>query len=161
MSKSLSEVSRRFVSLGLVATAVAGGLAINTPALAAHPHYLHALSDLRFARWILNRPAEFNVVHDQTVAIEEIDRAIAELKRASIDDGKNLEEHPPLDTNLHRAGRLHKALELIDSAHRDLNYEEDDFAALGWRAAARHHVDEAHGAVRRAIADKNWDASRE
>ena len=30
-------------------------------------------------------------------AIQEIDQAIQDIKRASIDDGKNLNDHPPVD----------------------------------------------------------------
>jgi hypothetical protein len=143
--------------VALFAAALTGCAAAPHPAHAEHPHYLHALSDLRYARAILNRPDEYNVMRDQFHAIDEIDRAIGEIKRAAIDDGKPLEDHPPIDANLNHRGRLHKALELIDSARRDLTYEEDDRAALGWRAAAVHHVDEAHGAVDRAISDKRWD----
>ena len=122
-----------------------------------HPHYLHALSDLRLARAILDRQQEWNVMRDQYAAIEQIDHAIGEIKRASIDDHKDLRDHPPIDTHLDYRGRLHKAMELLDSADHDLHAEEDNYAALGWRDAAIHHVDEAHRSVDRAIRDKHWD----
>src|SRR5579859_5428022 len=66
------------------------------PAPQAHPAYLHALSDLRAARAFLARPASVTVKWDENVAIREIDAAIAELKQAAIDDGKPLEDHPPV-----------------------------------------------------------------
>jgi len=127
------------------------------PVRAEHPHYLHALSDLRFARWLLNRPEEYNVVREQHHAIEEIDRALGEIRRASIDDGQSPDAHPPTDAQLDQRGRLHRARELIDAAHRDLSFEEDNYAALGWRNAALGHVDEAHRAVDRAIRDRHWE----
>jgi len=126
-----------------------------------HPHYLHALSDLRLARAILDRQQEWNVMRDQYAAIEQIDHAIGEIKRASIDDHKDLRDHPPIDTHLDYRGRLHKAMELLDSADHDLHAEEDNYAALGWRDAAIHHVNDARGAVHRAIEDKRADQFRE
>jgi len=126
-----------------------------------HPHYLHALSDLRLARAILDRQQEWNVMRDQYAAIEQIDHAIGEIKRASIDDHKDLRDHAPIDAHLDYRGRLHRAMELLDSADRDLHAEEDNYAALGWRDAAIHHVNDARGAVHRAIEDKRADQFRE
>jgi len=126
-----------------------------------HPHYLHALSDLRYARFLLDRQQEWNVMRDQYAAVQEIDHAIGEIKRASIDDHKDLYDHPPIDSHLDHRGRLHKVMELLDSADRDLHAEEDNYAALGWRDAAIHHVNDARGAVHRAIEDKRMDQFRE
>jgi hypothetical protein len=122
-----------------------------------HPHYLHALSDLRYARWLLNRPAEFNVEIDQHEAMNRIDKAIYEIKRASIDDHKDLNDHPPADPSWDRVGRIHKAIELLQSAERDLKYEEDDYRALGWRANAIGHVHEALNRAHKALHDKYRD----
>lgn len=126
-----------------------------------HPHYLHALSDLRLARALLDRQQEWNVMRDQYAAMQEIDHAIGEIKRASIDDHKDLYDHPPIDAHMDHRGRLHKVMELLDSADRDLHAEEDNYAALGWRAAAIHHVNEARGAVHHAEEDKRMDQFRD
>ena len=149
----------------------AGGLALaillsacaapHPSAAQEHPHYLHALSDLRWARSFLDRPQESNVMRDQYEAVQEIDHAINEIKRASIDDRKGLEDHPPIDSHLDHRGRLHQVMELLDSANRDLHAEEDNYAALGWRNAAIHHVDEAKKAVFHAMEDKRMDQFRE
>jgi hypothetical protein len=80
-------------------------------------------------------------------AIDEIDKAIDEIKRAAIDDGKNLNDHPPVDAGMDRAGRFHRALELLDKAHNDIAREEDDPSVRGRRARARPHIDEAHRVV--------------
>jgi len=143
-------------------TVVMAGCAAPGPAKAQeHPHYLHALSDLRLARAFLDRQQEWNVMRDQYAAVEEIDHAIGEIKRASIDDRKDLRDHEPIDTRLDHRGRLRRVMELLDSADRDLHAEEDNFAALGWRAAAIHHVDDARAAVHRAMEDKRIDQFRE
>ena len=47
---------------------------------------------------------------DEHHALEAVDRAINDIKKAAIDDGKNLQDHPAVDTQEPRAGRLHKAL---------------------------------------------------
>lgn len=126
-----------------------------------HPHYLHALTDLRMARALLDRPQEYNVMQDQQIAISEINQAIGELKRASVDDHKDPNDHPPIDTHLDHGGRLHHVMELLESVDRDLHAEEDNYAALGWRDAALHHVHEARNAANRARQDKRMDQFRD
>ena len=57
------------------------------------PAYLHALSDLRAARHYLNDGWAWEPVrHDDNAAIRQIDAAINEIKQASIDDGKGLND---------------------------------------------------------------------
>jgi hypothetical protein len=80
-------------------------------------------------------------------AISEIDKAIDEIKRAAIDDGKNLYAHPPVDARLDRVGRFHRAMQLLDKAHNDIAREEDDPHVRGLRNRALHHIDEAHHIV--------------
>src|SRR5208337_1927200 len=90
-----------------------------------HPAYLHALSDLRDARAHLEHmtPSE-HMNKEEQHAIEAIDRAIDEIKKASIDDGKNIQDHARVDAHLDRRGRYHKALELLNKAHNDVAREE-------------------------------------
>jgi hypothetical protein len=114
----------------------------------AHPAYLHALSDLRHARAHLDKLTPSDRIDDEEQhAIDEIDKAIGEIKRASVDDGKNLNDHPPVDVHMDRRGRYHRALELLDKAHNDIAREEDDSWARGLRNRALHHIDEAHRIV--------------
>jgi len=123
-----------------------------------HPHYLHALSDLRHARGWLTALGENNVMGREMDAVAKIDKAIGELKRASIDDGKDLKDHPPVDAHAKHKGRLHKSLALLESALRDIKFEEDDMKALGWRKAAIHHVEDAIKANKQAINDVKNDS---
>jgi len=132
---------------------------INTPASAQadrHPAYLHALTDLRHARAHLERPDGGELRKEEKDAIHSIDDAINEIKKASIDDGKDLNDHPPVDARLDHAGRLHRALELLNKAHNDISREEDNQFAQGLQQRAMGHIDKAHHHVEEAI---NWVAS--
>src|SRR5580698_8382914 len=86
----------------------------------AHPGYLHALSDLRYARALLEHDAPEAVEHDQHFALHEIDEAIRVIKDAASEDGKDLNVHPPVQPEWPVSGRFHRALEAIGSAHRDV-----------------------------------------
>lgn len=119
-----------------------------------HPFYLHALSDLRTARWMLeHRPGDAAVSGQEDVAITEIDAAIGEIKRAAIDDGKDIHDHPKVDVPGDHPGRLHKALELLRKTHGDVAREEDDPLTKGLRNRAVGHIDGAIHATEKAIND--------
>jgi hypothetical protein len=82
-----------------------------------HPAYLHALSDLRAARhYLADGWAWGPVRHDDDMAIHEIDKAIDEIKHASIDDGKGLNDPFPIDRSLSPHDRFRKANELLAAA---------------------------------------------
>jgi tetratricopeptide (TPR) repeat protein len=115
-----------------------------SPVAQAHPAYLHALSDLRSARWDLERRGgDPKMKWDEREAVGSIDRAIADIKRAAIDDGKNLNDRPPVDTAEPRNGRLHRAMTALQAARRDVSEEEDNAFATGLRARGIHNIDEA------------------
>jgi len=119
-----------------------------------HPGYLHALTDLRTARWFLyHQPGDSKVSGDEDVAITEIDKAIGELKKASIDDGKDLNDHPKVDVKEH-GSRLLKSIETLKAARHDIEQEEDNPEARDLRHRAFEHIDHAIGAAERAHA--NW-----
>jgi hypothetical protein len=119
-----------------------------------HPYYLHALTDLRTARWLIeHRPGDAKVSGDEDVAITRIDETINEIKRAAIDDGKDLRDHPPIDAALDGTGRLHRAEELLRKVHSDIAREEDDPMTRDLQGRAVHHLDEAIHATHQAILD--------
>lgn len=119
-----------------------------------HPAYLHALSDLRAARWMLeHRPGDPAVSGQEDVAIAEIDAAIGEIKKAAIDDGKDIHDHVGVDDAANHPGRLHKALELLRKVHSDVAREEDDPMVRGLRNRAVGHIDAAINATKGAIAN--------
>jgi hypothetical protein len=146
--------------------ALLGILVLNPKAASAQqvpgpqPAYLHALSDLRLARAYLDQIAWPPVQRDEEHAIREIDAAIAEIKRASIDDGKNIGDHPPVDVRMRPDGRFRKALELLDKAHNDTARAEDVPQSRGMRDRAVRHIDQAHGTVDDAIRRVRWEEWR-
>jgi hypothetical protein len=113
-----------------------------------HPGYLHALSDLRYARFLVSRD---NPGPRDHFVIEEIDKAIGEIKQASIDDGKPLDDHPPIDANLDFRGRFHKALDLLGHANHDIGQFEDNVFATGLQQRAIGHIDRARHELREII----------
>ena len=136
----------------LMAVLLVAGCATTQPI--RHPAYLHALSDLRSARWMLeHRPGDAAVSVHESEAIGEIDRAIGELKRAAVDDGKNIHDHPSSDLPSDYRGRLHKAADLLRKVRADTYREEDNPNARGLRDRAIGHVDAALHATERAIHD--------
>jgi hypothetical protein len=126
------------------------------PMPAIHPAYLHAISDLRYARALLYRPDWRPVMRDQRAAVEEIDHAIGEAKNAAIDDGKNPDDHPPIDRGLGWEGRFRKAMELLNSAEHDLSEPETNGAASAWRNASLRNVQNAKHFVEKAMRDSWW-----
>ena len=119
-----------------------------------HPAYLHALTDLRDARWNLeHRPGDAAVSAQEDVALVETDRAIKEAKVAAMEDGKNIEDHPREDAHIDRRGRLHHALELLEKAKNDVAREEDNPETRELRNRIVQHTDLAIEATKHAIHD--------
>jgi hypothetical protein len=144
----------RLALVGILVATCVGVASADKPG--RHPHYLHSLSDLRYSRALLDKLA-MNEHRDllEQQAISKIDEAINEIKRASIDDGKNLNDHPPIDTHLKRGERYRKTLELLDAVHRDVTMEEDDAQSQGLQGRIIAHVDEAHRIVEKLQARYN------
>ena len=117
----------------------------------SHPGYLHALSELRYARALLEHGEWGGIGPHRERAISEIDRAIEELRRAAIDDGRNPDRHPPIEERWGPRDRLHRTEEVLGRARDMISREEDNPAAREWRDRAYHHIDEARHAVREAI----------
>jgi DUF917 family protein len=120
-----------------------------------HPAYLHALTDLRVARWELaKRGGDAEMKWDEATAIAEIDACIGEIKRAAIDDGKDVNDHPKEDAGkLDRRARLHDALKLLRNAHKDINEKEDNGFAKGLRDRALGHLNKAINFTEQGIAN--------
>jgi hypothetical protein len=121
----------------------------------AHPAYLHALSDLRAARALLQRPTrDTEVKWDEHRAIGALDAAIREIRDAAIDDGKPIEDHPPIDAGLHHRDRIRAAIDLLDKAARDIEEREDNGFARGLRGRAVGHIRDAVRWSREAVEDR-------
>lgn len=142
----------KFLLIASVMAFVVSLSALAQPPQGQHPAYLHALTDLRHARAHLQRPDHGELHEQEKKAVHEIDAAIDEIKKAAIDDGKDLNDHPPVDARMDWPGRLHRALELLDKAHNDIAKEEDNRFAQGLQQRAFEHIDKAHHHVEEAIA---------
>ncbi len=113
-----------------------------------HPAYLHALSDLRLMRAYLDRLTPSEVLDAESAqAIAEIDAAISDIKSASIDDRKNLYDHPPIDAHIMPADRFHKAREAGNTAWADVNQEEDNYFARGLKRRTLDHIERVNQIV--------------
>jgi len=122
---------------------------------AQHPAFLHALSDLRAARGYLDKvSANDTVDSDSSAAIHEIDLAINLMKQASIDDGKDIHDHPPIDAHLQKNGRLHTARQLLEKARDDVKMPENNPAAAQLQQRVIGHINLAHKYVDQAIVAK-------
>jgi hypothetical protein len=134
----LHAVKSKLALSAIVIVAVLAGCVVAAPPPRHHPAYLHALSDLRTARWLIeHRPGNWAQTTDEVEAVRQIDAAIGDLKQAAYND-----DH---------AGRLHEALEYLRKARADISSEEDNGNAQGWRNRAIGHIDAAIGAARRVF----------
>ena len=130
---------------------------VNPAPVFDHPYYLHALSDLRAARWMIeHRPGNWIQTDDEIAAVKQIDAAISEIKKASIDDGKDIAYHPHVDEHPDHGGRLHDALDFLRKSRQDISHDEDNAFAQGLQMRAYDHIDHAISAVKHAIDANHW-----
>jgi hypothetical protein len=132
---------------GLMAVACALAAAVYfaaaTPAHAQEPHYLHALSDLRTARDYIQSDHRHEFGHERHLAVDEINKAIDEIKHAAWDDGKNTKWAPPAQPDTDPWHPMHEAVNSLDSARRDVMQGVDRPENNGLRDRATMHIDEA------------------
>lgn len=118
-----------------------------------HPHYLHALSDLRAAQWQVDhrRPEDGQIQEDEMVASDEVAFAIQTVAHAAMADGKEMQFAPLPDANPGYEGRLHAAIDLLRKAREDVARQEDDPAARGQQRMSLLHIDAVIHASDRAV----------
>jgi hypothetical protein len=143
----------RFSALALI-LAAAPFAASHADVPGKHPAYLHALTDLRSARWMLShRPGDAAVSEHEQRAVQQIEAAISDIKQAAIDDGKNLNDHPQADVPADGPGRLHNAQALLQKVHSDIAREEDDPATRDLKHRSLEHINDALHETDLAIGD--------
>ena len=149
----LCTLKLRIAPFALAGTLFFAGCVVAPPP-AHHPAYLHSLSDLRAARWLIeHRPGDWAQTADESEAIGQIDAAINDIKKAAIDDGKNLNDHPPVDAHPDHRGRIHEALKYLRKGRADIASDEDNGFAGGLRNRAIGHIDAAIQAARRVFSE--------
>ncbi len=138
------------LALSVVALSIAPLVASAQVLPGKHPAYLHALTDLRTARWLLEHQAgDVKVYADEDVAITEVDATINDIKRASIDDGKDLHDHENVDAREH-GSRLLRSIESLKKARADISGEEDNPETRELRHRSIEHLDHAIRAAEHA-----------
>jgi hypothetical protein len=140
----------------LLSTAVLGLsafllFALGTPAQAQRPHYLHALSNLRQARSLLQSDSRPGSYSERNHAINEIESAIQLVRAAARDSGRDTRFTPPPTTQGDPDRPLRSALTLLDEARQDVSRGLDAPEDRGLQARALRHIDEARSAVGRAL----------
>jgi hypothetical protein len=124
-----------------------------------HQGYLHAMSDLRTAYWLIahHETNDPEVNQPERSALVDIRYAYQFLRDAAITDDKNIDDQPPSDAVAYDfRGRLHRASDLLQDAYDRVNREEDDPAAVGLRNRALHNIDKAVRSTNRAIRAWNY-----
>jgi hypothetical protein len=116
-----------------------------------HPAYVRALADLRSARAHLQGLDRGEMQKAEQEAVTQIDQAMDEIRRASVDDGKGPNDHAPIDTKMDPGTRLHHAMELLDRAGRDIAETEDNQSAKDLQQRAYEHIRKAKEDVQQAI----------
>jgi hypothetical protein len=145
-------------ALAAAATLTLAPLAAHAQWWHEHPAYLHAMSDLRQAYWLVAHHDSMNPdkQDQERAAAGAIHAAYENLKAASMVDSEDIDAQPPADWDFgDHPGRLHHALELLRTAHDEVNREEDDPAARGFKARALHQIDDAAEATDAAIHAEN------
>jgi type VI protein secretion system component VasF len=136
--KSLMAAVCALMALAFFATA--------TPATAQEPHYLQALSDLRTARdYIQFDQGRFK--GGRRHAVDEINKAIEEIKHAAWDDGKNTQFAPPAQGVTTGWAPLRQAAKWLHQAKGHVAEGVDTPQNAGLRDRAMLHVDEAQRTI--------------
>ena len=153
---------RFFKSLASVALGLAAFLllALAMPAQAQHPAYLHALSNLRQARALLQTDTRPGFREEKNRAMDEIDRAIQEVRRAVREEGRESRWTPPPATQGDPDRPLRSAMTLLDEAHGDVARGVDTSDYRGLQDRALRHIDEARRSLGHALHSVGRDRDR-
>ena len=115
-----------------------------TPAKAQQePHYLHALADLRTARDYIQFDKGTPYGKERKEAVDEINKAIEEIKHAAWDDGKNTNFAPPAQGVTTGWAPIHQAEKWLSQAKGDVTSGPDIPQNQGLRERILLHITEA------------------
>ena len=137
--KSFGAALCALTALALIATA--------TPARAQGPSYLQALADLRTARDYIQSDSRPEYDRERHHALDEIDKAIDEIKHAAWDDGKNTKYAPPAAGVTDPRQPMRMAANWLADALKQVNSTPDQPANRGLQERATQHIVEARHTV--------------
>jgi hypothetical protein len=127
--------------------ALAAIIFIAAPIRAQEPHYLHALSDLRTARDYIQSDHRHDFDHERHHAVDEINKAIDEIKHAAWDDGRQTKYAPPAQPDTDPWHPMREGVRFLDAARGDVAQGVDQAGNAGLRDRAIMHIDEAKRAL--------------
>lgn len=109
-----------------------------------HAGYYQAISDLIWARAILKAGFDQGPAGaDEQRAIGEITAAMIAIHSADLTNGNNAPGQPNPNVQYPPAERLHRVLELLSRARKQIGQEEDNPDARQLRNSAWMHIDAA------------------
>jgi hypothetical protein len=154
----------RTTRIGLIASF---GLFIALPgatfAKQHHVGYVRTLDDLRTARALLQRTEKVSTAEgsqdEVSLAISNIDGAIAEIGKEAVLKGKNAQEPVKVDARMTWSARLSASMRSLDRAKLDCSKEKDSAENAGMQARVLATIDRAHDRIRVAIDTINFDYS--
>jgi hypothetical protein len=111
----------------------------------------HALSDLSYARALLQRPDGAPLKTQEARAAGEINGAMSDIKKAFIYDAASPKDHPPVDPRLDWPSRLRLAIELVNKAHGYVAKQMGTSTAEGPQRQAMEAIDKARRSLEEAI----------
>ena len=141
------------------------GLLISMPgATFAKQHqsgYVRTLDDLRAARALLQRTEKVSTAEgsqdEVSLAIGNIDAAIAEISKGASLNDQSAQELPKVDPRMTWAARLAMSLKMLDRARLDCSKEKDGSANAGLQSQVVASIDHAHDRIRVAVDTVNFD----
>lgn len=144
---------RKYKAMAAAACALAAIVYVAAPtaARAQEPHYLEALSDLRTARDYIQSDHRHDFDHERHHAVDEINKAIDEIKHAAWDDGKQTKYAPPPHPDTDPWHPMREGIRWIDGATDQIRNGVDRPENQGLRDRAMMHIREARGALATVI----------
>lgn len=151
---------KNILAIDLLPGEPASKLATHADMPGLHPGYLHALTDLRMARWLMERrPGDRRVYENEDVALTEVDAAIRDIMHAAIVDDTDLRDHPMSVVPKHDS-RPQRAIEYLKQARNNVAREEDNPETREPQGRAYGHVDTALRAAQQAHPARLRDMDR-
>jgi hypothetical protein len=111
----------------------------------------HALSDLSYARLLLEHPDGTPLKTAEARAAGEIDQAMSEVKKSFAYDAASPKNHPPIDPRLDWPSRLRLATDLVNKAHGYVAQQVGSSTTQSPQRQTLQDIDKARRSLEEAI----------
>ena len=143
------------LAVALCAAAAISYMMAAKPVMGQEPHYLQALSELRTARDYIQSDHRSGYGEARHHAVDEINKAIDEIKHAAWDDGKNTKWAPPTHPDTDPWHPMHEGVRWLDAARGHVAQGIDQAGNEGLRDRALLHIDGARRSLWEIIQNEN------